>query len=349
MDKFTVLIVDDEPANIDVLKDVLLPYYHVKAAPNGLVALSILQKIKPDIVLLDVMMPNMDGFEVCQKIKSIPEIAAIPVIFVTALNQTINEQHGFEVGAVDYITKPISPQITLSRVKTHLTLANQMRVTEQVVRDKTLELKKVQHSALLMLAQAGHYRDNDTGAHIWRMAEYCKIIALEMAWKVDDAEELALAAPMHDTGKIGIPDSILKAPRKLTDPEMTIMKTHSQIGRDILCQSATPLFQLATEIAYCHHEKWDGTGYPQGLAADAIPCSARIVAVADVYDALTTKRPYKTPWSSDDAYRHIVSNAGSHFDPTVVAAFTRAFAKILEAQAYWSEHDSLNQQFDFDQ
>lgn len=335
--RFSVLIVDDEPANIDLLRGILSPYYDIKVAPSGIVALKIVEKFTPDLILLDVMMPEMDGFEVCRRLKSNKHYANIPVIFVTALVQGADEEKGFALGAIDYITKPVSPSITLARVKTHISLAHQMRTTEMLVEQRTADLQASQQSAITMLAAAGHYNDNDTGHHIWRMAAYSKCLALASGWSYEDANLLTQAAPMHDTGKIGIPDSILKAPRKLTDEEMDIMQSHASIGYNILCQSKTPLFELAAEIALNHHEKWDGTGYPKGLRGEAIPESARIVAIADVFDALTMKRPYKNAWSDNDAFQYIAEGAHQHFDPRLVEIFLGIKEQLLETKRYWND------------
>ena len=340
---FSVLVVDDEPANIDILLGILSPYYNVKVAPSGAVALKIVQQFTPDIILLDIMMPGMDGFEVCKQLKSDRLLSQIPVIFVTALAQGENEEKGFKLGAVDYITKPVSPSITLARVKTHISLAHQMRTTENLVAKRTEELSKSQQSAITMLAAAGHYNDTDTGHHIWRMAAYSKCLAIACGWSYDDACLLAQAAPMHDTGKIGIPDAILKAPRRLINSEMEVMRTHAQIGHKILSQCDTPLFNLAAEIALCHHEKWNGTGYPEGLAGEDIPQSARIVAIADVFDALTMKRPYKKAWSDDDAFNYLLEGAGKHFDPDLVASFISIKQEILETKRYWNQLEAEGQ------
>ena len=341
--KFSVLVVDDEPANIDILLGILSPYYHVKVAPSGAIALKIVQQFTPDLILLDIMMPEMDGFEVCKQLKTDRLLSQIPVIFVTALTQGENEEKGFKLGAVDYITKPVSPSITLARVKTHISLAQQMRTTENLVARRTEELSKSQQSAITMLATAGHYNDTDTGHHIWRMAAYSKCLAIAWGWSYEDACLLAQAAPMHDTGKIGIPDAILKAPRRLINSEMEVMRTHAQIGHKILSQCDTPLFALAAEIALCHHEKWNGTGYPEGLAGEDIPESARIVAIADVFDALTMKRPYKKAWSDDEAFEHLREGAGKHFDPKLVECFISIKNEILETKNHWNQLEAEGQ------
>ena len=341
--RFSVLVVDDEPANIDILLGILSPYYDVKVAPSGAVALKIVQQFTPDLILLDIMMPEMDGFEVCKQLKTDRQLGQIPVIFVTALTQGESEEEGFKLGAVDYITKPVSPSITLARVKTHISLAHQMRITENLVARRTEELSKSQQSAITMLATAGHYNDTDTGHHIWRMAAYSKCLAIAWGWSYEDACLLAQAAPMHDTGKIGIPDAILKAPRRLINSEMEVMRTHAQIGHKILSQCDTPLFALAAEIALCHHEKWNGTGYPEGLAGEDIPESARIVAIADVFDALTMKRPYKKAWSDDEAFEHLREGAGKHFDPKLVECFISIKKEILETKNHWNQLEAEGQ------
>ncbi|MDH5628969.1 MAG: response regulator, partial [Gammaproteobacteria bacterium] len=317
----TILVVDDTAANLDVLKGLLSPFYNVKIAINGAIALKIIEKFPPDLILLDVMMPEMDGYEVCRRIKSNPETYKIPIIFVTAMSEASDEQKGFNLGAVDYITKPINPAIVQSRVKTHIALSDQRRQCEEMVLQRTAELEKSQKDAIFMLGEAGHFNDTDTGSHIWRMAQYAGLLARANNWPVEQVKLLELAAPMHDTGKIGIPDSILKAPRKLTDEEWVVMRSHTEIGYGILSVSQTPLFQLAAEISLTHHEKWDGSGYPRKLKGQDIPESARIVAIADVFDALTMKRPYKEAWPIDDAFALIEKDAGSHFDPNLVKLF----------------------------
>ncbi len=337
--KQTILVVDDTPQNIDVLKSILVPTYNIKAAINGELALQIAGSHQPDLILLDVMMPGLDGYEVCQRLKANPDTCDIPVIFVTALAETEQEEKGLALGAVDYLTKPVNPAIVVARVKTHLTLANQQRATREAVIARTRELAESQRSAIFMLGQAGHYNDTDTGVHIWRMAAYAAELARRAGWSVEDAALLELAAPMHDTGKIGIPDEILKAERKLSTEEMEIMKSHAEIGRDILSMSGTPLFELAAEVALCHHERWDGTGYPQGLKGKEIPESARIVAIADVFDALTMRRPYKEAWSTQKGIEFVLEQAGTHFDPSMVDLFKTHFDSILEIKESWNARE----------
>ncbi|NVK18383.1 MAG: response regulator [Methylocystaceae bacterium] len=324
-EKKTILIVDDIADNIDVLKDILIDTYAVKVAKNGPTAIKIAQKQLPDLILLDVMMPGMDGYEVCETLKNDNSTAHIPIIFVTAKNEERDEAKGFDVGAVDYITKPVSSAIVLRRVHNHLSLI------------KADQLNQLARSAIRMMGEAGHYNDTDTGQHIWRMAAYAKALALEIGLPSEFAEMIELAAPMHDTGKIGTPDSILKAPRKLTPDEWEIMKQHSQIGAEILSHSENPVFKLAAEIALNHHERWDGTGYPKEIKGEDIPLSARLVAIADVFDALTMKRPYKTPWSVEDALAEIQASSGSHFDPELVITFCAMKDQLLEIKNKWDD------------
>lgn len=338
--KPTILIVDDTPENIDVLKGILADRYSIRAATNGELALNIVARQSPDLILLDVMMPRMDGYDVCRRLKANPDTAYIPVIFVTAKTDTEDEQAGFDVGAVDYITKPVNPALVLARVTTHLALADQQRTTRELVRTRTHELEQAQRAAIFMLGEAGHYNDNDTGVHIWRMAAYAGALARAALWQVERAQLLELAAPMHDTGKIGIPDSILKAPRRLTADEWEVMKTHTVIGHRILSKSQTELFRVAAEVALSHHERWDGTGYPEGLAGESIPQSARIVAVADVFDALTMRRPYKEAWTAEAAFAELRDGAGSHFDPQLVDLFIGIGDEILRIKQTWDDRES---------
>lgn len=322
-----ILIVDDEPNNLQILRQILNADYSLIFAKNGKEALDAVEKHKPDLVLLDVMMPEMDGYEACQQLKNNPITQSIPVIFVTAMSDVDDESHGFDVGAVDYITKPVSAPIVLSRVRTHLSLVH------------VDELQKSQRAAVYMLGEAGHYNDADTGVHIWRMAAYSRAIAKAAGWDEERCDLLELAAPMHDTGKIGIPDAILKKTEKLDADEWEIMKRHSAIGYSILSKGDTPLFKMAAEVALYHHEKWDGSGYPEGLVGEQIPESARVVAITDVFDALTMKRPYKEAWSIEDAVAEIGKGAGGHFDPRMEKIFKGILPELIEIKNNWGSKD----------
>lgn len=324
-DQFKILLVDDEPNNLKLLQQILKEHYQLIFAPNGEKALSAANTHHPDLILLDIMMPDMNGYQVCEKLKSQPATEDIPVIFVTAMGELEDETKGFDVGAVDFIQKPISGPIVLRRVKTHLSLV------------RTKDLEDLAIASIRMLGEAGHYNDTDTGEHIWRMAAYSAAIARAAGWSKHQVETLELAAPMHDTGKIGIPDDVLKAPRKLTPEEWRVMQSHSQIGYEILSQSSNPIFQMAAQIALNHHEKWNGEGYPNGLAGDAIPECARIVAIADVFDALTMKRPYKEAWPIEKALTVIQQDADSHFEPRLVELFFSIQDEILEIKEKWND------------
>lgn len=318
-----ILLVDDEPNNLQVLRQILKNHYQLIFAPNGEKALEAATMHLPDLVLLDIMMPGMNGYEVCANLKASPTTKNIPVIFVTAMSDMDDEIKGFDAGAVDYIQKPVSGPIVLRRVQTHISLV------------RAQEFEDSQKAAIFMLGEAGHYNDTDTGVHIWRMADYSRALAEAVGWPEQMVERMELAAPMHDTGKIGTPDSILQAPRKLTADEWEIMKQHTVIGYDILRKSETPIFIMAAEIAHYHHEKWDGSGYPVGLSGDGIPESARIVALADVFDALTMKRPYKEPWSVDDSVVEIIRGAGGHFEPRLVELFENILPEIRRIKEKW--------------
>jgi putative two-component system response regulator len=323
-----ILIVDDEPNNLQVLKQVLMGDYQLLFATNGERAIKLAVERLPDLILLDVMMPEMDGFEVCRRLKSFAETQHIPIIFVTAMSETENEYRGFEVGGVDYITKPISPSTVRARVNTHLSL---VRVSE---------LEKTQLQIVQRLGRAAEYKDNETGLHVIRMSHYSVELGRLIGLSEYELDLLLHASPMHDVGKIGIPDSILQKPGKLTKEEWDVMWQHPQIGADIIGDHGSPLLSMAKEIALTHHEKWDGSGYPHKLAGEDIPLVGRIVAVADVFDALTTERPYKKPWTVEDALGYLVEAAGSHFDPELIPLFKGILPKVREIMDCWGEGKS---------
>lgn len=344
LEKPTILIVDDTPDNIDVLTGILQDNYKVKAALNGHLALKIASGTKkPDIILLDVMMPEMDGHDVCRQLKSNPETEKIPVIFVTAKSDVVDEEKGFELGAVDYITKPVNPLRVRARIKTHIALYDQARHLETLVQQRTAELNETRVQIIRRLGRAAEFKDNETGMHVIRMSWFSRFIAEQLGKDDDWCELLYNAAPMHDVGKIGIPDSILLKPGKLDSEEWVIMKKHAEYGADIIGDHPSPLLQLAKEIAYTHHEKWNGKGYPNGLAGKDIPLSARIVAIADVFDALTSERPYKKSWTEEDAINLIQSEAGIHFDPELVPKFIECLPRIREVQQKYKEKPKVNQ------
>jgi putative two-component system response regulator len=338
-EKQTILVVDDTPENIDVLSGVLRPDYKVKAALNGERALKIATtEPRPDIILLDIMMPGMDGYEVCEKLKSDPGTAKIPVIFITAKTEVADEQHGFELGAVDYITKPISPPLVQARVRTQLALYDQNRELERKVRERTEELIETRMEIIRRLGRAAEYKDNETGLHVIRMSHYSRLIAEALSGDEEWVDVVLNAAPMHDIGKIGIPDSILLKSGKLNDDEWHIMRQHPSYGAEIIGEHDSPLMHMAREIALTHHEKWDGGGYPNGLKGEEIPLPGRIIAVADVFDALTTERPYKKAWSVEDAVKLIDEEAGTHFDPQLVPIMHSALPEFLDIKERYEEN-----------
>jgi putative two-component system response regulator len=339
--RWKILVVDDEEINVDIICATLTKKYDVIAAYDGYNALLLAEESQPDLILLDILIPGMDGFEVCKKLKSNPKTSKIPVIFVTGLSADEDESHGLSVGGVDYLNKPVSVDILLSRISTHLKLNSQRISIELEVKKRTAELLDIQRATIHMLGEAGHYNDTDTGAHIWRMAAFSGVIAKAVGWTKDKVKTLELAAPMHDMGKIGIPDTILKKNASLNKEEWKTMQTHTVIGHNILLKSSSELFLTAADIALYHHEKWDGTGYPVGLKDDQIPYTARIVSIADVFDALTTQRPYKDEWPIERAIEEIGNMRETHFDPFLVDSFMENTDEIIEVKAMWDKEEEL--------
>ena len=338
----TLLIVEDSAENRMLLIHLLKDSYRIRVAVNGEQALDIVQHELPDLILLDIIMPRIDGYEVCQRLKADPTTAKIPVIFLTAMTDVADEQRGFEVGAVDFIIKPVSPPILLARVRNHLllfqllaNLKNQNEILDGKVKERTRELEHTQDAIILAMASLAETRDNDTGNHIRRTQHYVGRLASELMGHPDfcdqlDSAQVALlekSAALHDIGKVGIPDSILLKPGKFDAAEFEIMKGHCRLGRDAIMAAEAVMGQEsaflrhAKDIAYAHQEKWDGSGYPLGLVGDAIPLSARLMALADVYDALRARRCYKPQMSHDTAVGIISEGRGTHFDPRVVDAF----------------------------
>jgi putative two-component system response regulator len=370
----TILIVDDEPANLAVLNQLLSPEYRIMACKSGEKALQNAAKQPgPDLILLDVMMPLMDGYEVMTRLKKDVSTREIPVIFVTALDGLMDEERGLGLGAVDYITKPIKPAIVKARIHTHLELKRhrdhlkeQNQWLESEVSRRMEENLLIQDVSLCALAQLAETRDNETGNHILRTQAYVAVLGKALQSRPGYAEELAdpqldrivKACPLHDIGKVGIPDRILLKPGKLTSEELDICKTHARIGADAIdnaiarvlsagIQKEVPaakpqslaFLEMARVIALTHHEKWDGSGYPNGLAGEAIPLPGRLMALADVFDALITARVYKKAWTMSETVRHIREQKGRHFDPAIVDAFDSVLAEFDDIRLRFKDHD----------
>ncbi|EKU29738.1 HD domain-containing phosphohydrolase [Alcaligenes sp. RM2] len=321
----TLLLIDDEPANLQILRHTLQQDFRLLFAKDGIKALELAQRDLPDLILLDIMMPQMSGYEVCRALKADLKTRHIPVVFVTALSQPQDEQMGLDMGAVDYISKPFNPAILKARIRNHLSL-----VQMQELRDSRLQI-------IRCLGTAAEYKDNEVGRHVIRMSHYTRILAHWLGYSSEAADELLHAAPMHDIGKIGIPDSILQKPGKLTPEEWEIMRTHTLIGARIIGQHSHGLLKLARTIALYHHEKWDGSGYPYGLTGENIPLPARIVAVADVFDALASERPYKKAWSVESCISYLREQSGQHFDPQLIALLDKCLPEMLHIKEKWAD------------
>ncbi|MBO9685451.1 response regulator [Roseateles chitosanitabidus] len=369
-DGATLLVVDDTPDNLTLMSELLRDRYRVKIATGGEKALRIAAgDPRPDLILLDVMMPGMDGYEVCARLKADPDTREIPVIFLTAKADVADEMRGLALGAVDYITKPISPPIVMARVRTHLTLKasadflrDKAAFLEAEVARRSAELSAIQDVTIHAMASLAETRDSDTGNHIRRTQHYVQVLAEALRAHPRFAATLTPAyiatlfksAPLHDIGKVGIPDRILLKPGRYTPEEFEIMKSHPTLGRDAIAQAeaqlGTPVafLAMAKDIAYGHQEKWDGSGYPQGLRGDAIPISARLMALADVYDALISRRVYKDGMPHDQAAVLIAEGAGRHFDPDVVEAFIRIQPQFQDiARRFADDDEALRRKREF--
>ena len=362
----TVLVVDDTEANIDILVGALDGEYKVSVAMDGESALEAVGTELPDLILLDIMMPGIDGYEVCRRLKSESKTSDIPVVFITAMSEIENKTRGFELGAIDYITKPFEVVEVKARVKTHLSLAlaknelaNQNIILEEKVKERTKELALTQDVTIYSLAVLAEYRDPETGGHIRRTQNYVRTLAEHLRHHdkfkdyLDDStiELLYKSAPLHDIGKVGVPDEILLKPGKLTDIEFEQMKEHCVYGMKTIAAaedkfgSKSTFLHFAREFAHTHQEKWDGSGYPQGLKGEDIPVSGRLMAVADVYDALISKRVYKPPFPHSKAVTIISEGKGKHFDPDMADGFMKlenTFRTIaLEFADFQEERDAL--------
>ena len=330
---------DDLPANIKILGEALRTDYDIFIATNGEKALDIASsENQPDLIILDIIMEGIDGYDVCKRLKENIRTRKIPVIFLTAKSEVDDEAKGLNLGAVDYITKPICTPIVQARVKTHLALYDQNKALEEKVSRRTAELNDTRLQIIRRLGRAAEYRDNETGLHVIRMSHYSRIIALEMGMTKVEADFLLNVAPMHDIGKIGIPDSVLLKPDRLNDDEWEAMRQHCSFGAEIIGEHQSELLEEARVIALTHHERWNGKGYPRGIKGEAIPLSGRIVAIADIFDALTSNRPYKKAWPVEKALEFIKEESGEHFDPQLVSFFCKAFPEVLKIKAKYGEN-----------
>lgn len=333
----SILIVDDEPANLKLLDKMLgsQGYANLVLVQDPRQVLEHYSKRRPDLILLDINMPHMDGFAVLAALRDLNDPLMPPVVVLTAQNGRDILLRALNSGARDFIGKPFDRLELLARVRNlldahmaHRMVHEQKNVLDELVRQRTDELRQTRLSVVRRLGRAAEYRDNETGYHILRMSQISELLARNLDWSDADCELMLHASPMHDIGKIGIPDEILLKPGKLDPPQWEIMKTHAAIGAELLDGDDSDLLTMARIIALTHHEKWDGSGYPGGLAGEAIPQAGRIVAVADVFDALTSSRPYKKPWPVAEAVNYIRDNAGSHFDPVVVAQFEASLEDV---------------------
>lgn len=349
--KERILIVDDDPFTIEILASFLGHDYTINVAKNGEEGLALASSVpSPDLILLDVMMPEMDGYEVCRQLKQSRETRDIPVIFVSAKDGDLDEEEGLKIGAADYITKTASAPIVTFRVRNQIQLAlarsaleKQNEILERKVVERTREITQTQDATILTLATLAETRDSDTGNHIRRTQSYIRAIVEELATntefedQLDDQmiEVICKSAPLHDIGKVGVPDAILNKPGKLTTEEFEVMKSHTTLGYEALQSAEAALgensfLEIAKQIALTHHEKWDGSGYPDGLIGKSIPLTGRIMAVADVYDALISKRAYKQAFTHQEALKVISDGSGSHFDPDIVKIFCQIEQQIAK-------------------
>lgn len=348
-----ILVVDDQPDNLMLMSELLMDRYQVRVASSGAKALRLVQSDpRPDLVLLDIMMPEMDGYEVCRQLKGDPATRDIPVIFLTGMVNAADEQKGLDLGAVDYITKPISPPVTLARIRAHLNLKanadflrDKSEYLELEVRRRARELQAIQDATLEAMATLCDLRDNAHSQHLVRIEHYMRLLGSTLALRnefsselsVENIELLSRSAQLHDIGKVAVPDRILHHPGQLDEADEAIMQSHTTVGHDALAAAERKLgypadfLRYAKEIAHSHHERWDGAGYPEGLSGERIPMAARMLTLIDCYDEMTSRHAYRTSLGPDEAAARIKAGAGSQFDPRMVEAFSEAaegFASI---------------------
>ncbi len=341
-----IMIVDDNQINVSLLEKLLrtADFTSIKSTTDPREAKNIYRDFQPDILLLDLDMPHLDGFQVMEQLKEIEREAFLPVLVITGRNDNATCVRALEAGALDFIVKPFEPVEAINRIRNmlqvrlmHKQVRDQNRLLEDKVRERTKELHETRLDVIHHLGRAAEYRDNETGMHIIRMGKAAYLLGKAMRWDDDQCELLLQASPMHDIGKIGIPDKILLKPGKLAHEEWEIMKTHTTIGAELLSGHSSDLMVMARSIALTHHEKWDGSGYPNGLKGEDIPMEGRICAISDVFDALTSDRPYKKAWSIEDAIAEVYRGAGKHFDPNLIAQFKIILPEILAIKEQFAD------------
>ncbi len=355
----TILVVDDTPANLMLLSSLLAPSYRVQLAPSGAKALELARRHAPDLIVLDIMMPDLDGYEVCRRLKADAATRHVPVLFLSALNQAQDESRGFECGAADFIHKPFNATTVLARVATQLQAKSWRDALDQhnhwlqtELQARLAEVDQLRDATLHVMVSFAEFRDEETGYHVRRTQEYVRTLAQWLTQQpgsgvrlsAEDIDHIAKSAPLHDIGKVAIPDNILLKPGRLTPEEMVVMRTHSMKGWEMLRRAAERMgrqgslfLHYGMEIARHHHERRDGAGYPDALAGNAIPLSARLMAVADVYDALISRRPYKEAMSHEAARAYIETHSGGHFDPQIVAGLVATHAELQRIAREWSD------------
>ncbi len=343
----TVMVVDDQSTGRAILEQVVRSLderVHVEGFARPVDAVVWATRHVADLVLVDYLMPDMDGIELVKRLRALPGYEHIPIVMVTVHDDRKVRYAALDAGITDFLTKPVDARECLARCRNlltlrrqHLVLEDRRRLLEHMVEDATREVREREKETLLRLARAGEFRDEETGYHLIRMSRYSRLIANALGLDRDEAETVELAAPLHDIGKIGIPDQILLKSGKLDAAEWQVMRRHPVIGHEILKGSASKYVRMGALIALGHHEKYDGSGYPNGLVGDHIPLCARIVAVADVYDALTSVRPYKPAWTTENALEYVASQAGKHFDPRLVEAFLGVRPEVLQVQSEWRD------------
>jgi putative two-component system response regulator len=331
-EKQRILLVDDTPVNIRILNELLHDAYQISVATNGPDALRLASQYSPDLILLDIMMPGMDGYEVCRQLKADEATRNIPVIFVTAMDEVEDEARGLKIGAVDYLIKPLQPAIVLARVHTHMKLHLYHEKLEELVDQRTQQVQEGYRDTILRLTLASEFKDEKTGAHIKRISYYTHEVASRLGMDSDFINCIYYASPMHDLGKVAIPDAILLKQGPLSEEEWQVMKSHPEIGARILEGSQSPYLQMGIDIARYHHERWDGGGYPNGIKGEEIPLTARIMNIADQYDALRSVRPYKAGFDAEETFNIITRGDGrtmpGHFDPVILDAFKAVAGKF---------------------